>query len=129
MDTEAKKRVPRTPEIHVGKEVTYYVSDSGIVSFYATLTQTVDAEADVPIGRVSIPDGYALLVWGAEALTKKHLFAGGARVVTNGEYLSFHVINVSPDLRYIYNGESIAKGMLIKYAPKFKVMSEEGSSK
>lgn len=122
------QRQSRAPHLKVAKEVNVHVSKEGVFTFAATLTTTIDSWGSVPVGRICVPDGYALLINGTEQGVRKHLIVP-EQIVTGGVYLNIYCTNASPELRRIYEGEAVAKGVLIKITNKVVIDELEKESK
>lgn len=111
-----KPRQVRIPHVAFGKEANVRFED-GVFKFYASLTTTIDSWGDIPVGRIRVPSGYVLLVNGTEQNVKKHLIVP-EQIVKGDTYLSVFCTNASPELRRVYQGDVVAKGVLIRIAEK-----------
>lgn len=113
----AQTRVSRSQKIVFGKECEQraWVDDRNIVHFCSLLTMTVDVCDVIPLGKVTIPKGYTLVVHpNADMLFKKGLIAQAEAFHIENPYVKLHVVNITPNLRYLYAGEEVATGYLVK---------------
>ena len=110
-------RVSRSQKIVFGEECEQraWVDDRNIVHFCSLLTMTVDDCDIIPLGKVTIPKGYTLVVTpNTDMLFKKGLIAQTETFYAEHSYIKLHVVNITPNLRYLYQGEEIATGYLVK---------------
>ena len=118
-DTTTTKvtRQPRTPRLKYEKEVNVRMLEDGTMYFAASLTTTVDASNYVPIGRVQVPDGYALILNGSD-YGMTHSLIIPEQIIIGDVYVQLPCVNFSSELRRIYTGDVIAKGVLVKISDK-----------
>lgn len=112
-----KTRQSRTPKLKYGKEVSARLLENGTFLFAASLTTTVDASNYVPIGRINVPEGYALILNGSD-YGMTHSLIIPEQFITGDTYVQLPCINFSAELRRIYAGDVIAKGILVKLTEK-----------
>lgn len=108
----------RSQKIVFGKECAGNktgVNDSNTVNFCILITMTVNDCDVIPLGKVKIPKGYTLVVHpNADMLFKKGLIAQTEAFNNENSYVKLHVVNITPNLRYLYAGEEVATGYLVK---------------